>query len=167
MELKVKGRPQAVVVARRKAGEMFGERTLLLGGEASASIVVDSDTAVLIRLTDAYLNKLFKSSPELPGKFYCFLATDQASRLQKLTEEFDQGTLVLPPGSKAPSDIETLVSVSAYLSIMQKYVHKRPDALEFDPQLEFLAEHRLFFEEVNYPASPAPPSPTRPLPLVI
>lgn len=72
-------RTQAVVVARRRAGEMFGERTLLLGGEASASIVVDSEKAVLIRLTDAYLNKLFKSNPGLPGKFFCFLATDQVS----------------------------------------------------------------------------------------
>uniref|UniRef100_A0A7S3BPB6 cGMP-dependent protein kinase n=1 Tax=Haptolina ericina TaxID=156174 RepID=A0A7S3BPB6_9EUKA len=149
VELKVKGRPQAVVVARRRAGEMFGERTLLLGGVAGASIVVDSDTAVLIRLTEAYLNKLFKSNPELPGKFYCFLATDQAGRLQKLTEEFDSGELVLPPGSKAPSDIETLINTAAYLSIMQKYVSKRDDAVEFVPQLEFIAEHKLFFEEAD------------------
>lgn len=101
-----------MVVARRQAGELFGERTLLLGGTAvrtelrmhpfmtvccpdierriqAASIVIDSDTAVLIRLREDYLNKLFKSRPELPGKFFCFLATDLAKRLQRLTEEYD------------------------------------------------------------------------------
>ncbi|KAL1520053.1 hypothetical protein AB1Y20_023528 [Prymnesium parvum] len=149
VELKVKGRPQAVVVARRQAGEVFGERTLLLGGTAAASIVIDSDTAVLIRLREDYLNKLFKSRPELPGKFFCFLATDLAKRLQRLTEEYDTGELVLPKGTKAPSDIATMVGQPAYLAIMQKYVAKRPDAAVLGPQLEFIAEHRLFYQEAD------------------
>ena len=124
VELSVKGRPQAVVVGHRKAGEMFGERSLLLGGNAAASVVVDSDECVMVRLTSGFLRELFASHPELLGKFFCLLAVDQAKRLSQLTRESEQESmaLVLPEGLHAPRDMRTLVASSAYLTILMRYV---------------------------------------------
>lgn len=79
VELHVKGRPQAVVVSRKVAGDIFGERSLLMGGGAKASVVVESETAGVIRLKHAHIQHLFTSShPNLAGKFYYFIALDQA-----------------------------------------------------------------------------------------
>ena len=91
VEVKIKGRPQAVVVAHKQAGDLFGERTLLLGGRAHASIVVSSEPASVMRLKGSKLKKLLaagtgsKKSGELSAKLYYFLAVDQAKRLRALT----------------------------------------------------------------------------------
>ena len=65
VERKMEGRPQAVIVGRQSAGDLFGERTLLNGGVTSATIVVDSETAVLVKLTTKTLQKMFKTAPEV------------------------------------------------------------------------------------------------------
>ena len=86
VERKVKGRPHAVVVARKEGGDLFGERSVLVGGRASASVIVSSETAYVLRLKGSRLHKLLSSSPELSAKFYFFLAVDQARRLQAATD---------------------------------------------------------------------------------
>ena len=46
--------PTAVVVGHRGAGEMFGETSLLKAGVATASIVTDSDEAILVCIDGMY-----------------------------------------------------------------------------------------------------------------
>ena len=126
VELAVKGRPQAVVLGKRQMGDLFGERSLLNGGNAKASIVVDSDTAVVLRVTMPFLQELFVAHPEMMGKFFCLLAIDQAKRLTKLTREADSTSqLVLPEGLHAPTEIDALLRSSAYLTILTRYVQSR------------------------------------------
>ena len=56
---------------------MFGETSLLKAGLATASIVTDSDFAVVMILEAAYLDQLFQQHPALPGRFFAFLAQYQ------------------------------------------------------------------------------------------
>ena len=67
VELAVRGRPQAVVLGRRQMGDLFGERSLLNGGTAAASVVVDSEEAVFLRVTAAFLHELFNAHADLMG----------------------------------------------------------------------------------------------------
>merc|ERR1712087_319104 len=67
VELKLKDQPTAVVVGHRGAGEMFGETSLLKAGKATASIVTDSEEAILVCIEGTYLDDLFSSNPKLPG----------------------------------------------------------------------------------------------------
>ena len=60
--------------------------SLLKGGAATASIVTDSDDAILICIEGSFLEHLFGSNPKLPGRFFAFLASYQAKRLRNLTE---------------------------------------------------------------------------------
>ena len=55
----------------------------------------------MIKLPSDYLEKLFASEPELPGKFFCFLATAQAERLHKVSSQVLEEALelALPPGA--------------------------------------------------------------------
>ena len=124
IELKVKGRPQAVVVGHLQSGRLFGERSLLLGGSAAASVVVESADAVLLRLRADFLHEVFVAHPELMGKFFCLLAVDQAKRLSKLTKDTSEEAkeLVLPEGLHAPTDMHSLLSNPAYLTIVTRYV---------------------------------------------
>ena len=62
VELQLKDQPTAVVVGHRGAGEMFGETSLLKAGVATASIVTDSDEAVLVCIDGMYLETLFNST---------------------------------------------------------------------------------------------------------
>jgi serine/threonine protein kinase/CRP-like cAMP-binding protein len=124
VELQLKGRAQSVCVGHRTAGEVFGERSLLLGGTAAASVVVDSDEAVLLRLRADYLQTLFEGNDELMGKFFCLLAVDQAKRLSRLNRDFasDYKEVVLPEGLRAPIDMRHILSNPAYLTIFTRYV---------------------------------------------
>ena len=45
---------------------------------ATASIVTDSDEAIVVCIEGAYLDGLFKTHPALPGRFFAFLAGYQA-----------------------------------------------------------------------------------------
>eukprot|EP00967_Tisochrysis_lutea_P088629 scaffold125857_cov35-Tisochrysis_lutea.AAC.4 len=80
VELRLKNQPAAVVVGHRSAGDMFGETSLLKAGLATASIVTDSDFAVVMILEAAYLDQLFQQHPALPGRFFAFLAQYQVAR---------------------------------------------------------------------------------------
>ena len=125
VELRVKGRPQAAVVGRRRMGDLFGERSLLNGGDAKASVVVESETAVILRVTSSVLAELFSQHPELMGKFFCLLAVDQAKRLSAVTAEMDHQELHLPEGISAPTDMPSLLANPAYLTIVMRYVQSR------------------------------------------
>lgn len=83
VEVRLPGRPTAVVVARRTAGDLLGERSLLLGETLPASVVVESESLSVLRIKHAHLKKLFATShPELPAKFYLFLARKQVLRMR-------------------------------------------------------------------------------------
>ena len=105
------------VVRQRKAaggcdwaeeGRTYLASALLNGGNAAASVVVDSDEAIILRITSTFLQQLFTAHPETMSKFFCLLAIDQAKRLTKLTKQFtdhDHTQVVLPGGLHAPTDI--------------------------------------------------------------
>ena len=59
---------------------------LLKNSPATASIVTDSDEAILVHIEGKYLDELFNSNPKLPGRFFAYLATYQATRLRNLTD---------------------------------------------------------------------------------
>jgi len=90
--------PQAVVVGHRGAGDMFGETSLLKASMATASIVTDSDEAIVVCIEGAYLDGLFKSHPALPGRFFAFLAGYQV-----IIPPPSCGSPLSPSGSPFPS----------------------------------------------------------------
>ena len=65
---------------------MFGETSLLKSGVATASIVCDGAEATLLCIEGSFLESLFTSQPQLPGRFFAFLAQYQARRLSDLTK---------------------------------------------------------------------------------
>ena len=65
---------------------MFGETSLLKSGVATASIVCDGSEATLLCIEGSFLESLFTSQPQLPGRFFAFLAQYQARRLSDLTK---------------------------------------------------------------------------------
>ena len=152
VEMKIKGRPQAVVVGRRTAGQIFGERTLLLGGAASATVVVDSEEAVVLTLPDSHMRTVFAEQPELQGRFYCVLATQQAASLQAISiEDEEQHEVVLPEGCLAPTDMGAICANRAFLSILYKFVGGLPAERQTEllPQFEFFMEVGSFRVEAD------------------
>ena len=87
VELRVQGKSQSIVVGYRSAGEMIGETSLLTMGQATASVAAETETTVLA-IEGRGLDKLFETHPELPSRFFCFLASYQAERLYKGTKAF-------------------------------------------------------------------------------
>ena len=125
VEMRIKGRPQALVVARKKPGDLFGERSLLLSGHAKASVVVCSESASVIRLKHGYLKRMLATSQALvSAKFFYFLALDQARRLHLLTQadRLHEDETVTVEKFGAPTRVEDIVANRAYLSILHKHV---------------------------------------------
>lgn len=154
VELKIKGRPQSIVVGRRTAGQIFGERTLLLGGAASATVVVDSEEAVVLTLPDSHMRKVFELHPELQGRFYCFLATQQAASLQALSiNDIKRAPpeVVLPEGCLAPTDMGAICANRAFISILYQFLQGLPQQQRAAllPQLEFFMEVGSFRVEAE------------------
>ena len=52
--------------------------------------MTDSEEAILVCIDGTYLESLFNSHPQLPGRFFSFLAAYQASRLQTLTAQLSK-----------------------------------------------------------------------------
>jgi CRP-like cAMP-binding protein len=151
VELHVQGRPQAVVVAHKVAGDIFGERSLLLGGLASASVVVSSETATVLRLTMSKLQHLFKTShPALPGKLYYFLALDQARRLESVTADAaaKDVELVVETATGAPTSIKDMVSNPAFLCVLEKFISSSELARSHGPSVEYIMDY-LEFEKTS------------------
>uniref|UniRef100_A0A7S2C4X5 cGMP-dependent protein kinase n=1 Tax=Haptolina brevifila TaxID=156173 RepID=A0A7S2C4X5_9EUKA len=128
VELQLKDQETAVVVGHRGPGEMFGETSLLKEGHATASIVVDSENAILVCVDGSYLEKLFLSHPSLPGRFFAFLASYQAGRLRNLTASITSGIVEVAGHGDADIPIQEIFSNPAYLGIFNKFLtNSTPD----------------------------------------
>lgn len=77
------GETELTVVRKMGAGVMFGEMSFLTGNAASASIVADQDAVEVYIIEDSFVESLLSVDPELPGRFYKFLALNLANRLRK------------------------------------------------------------------------------------
>jgi beta-adrenergic-receptor kinase len=145
VELQLPDQPQAVVVAYRKAGEMFGETSLLQAGVATASIAADSE-ATVVCIEGTFLEQLFQSNPQLPGRFFCFLAAYQAERLYKLTKAFAESSKpkVTAPNSLRLS-IEQVMANAAFCGVFRKYMVKEAEGGKNSPKLQELLRSFDFF----------------------
>eukprot|EP00004_Rigifila_ramosa_P010800 TRINITY_DN2286_c0_g1_i1.p1 TRINITY_DN2286_c0_g1~~TRINITY_DN2286_c0_g1_i1.p1 ORF type:complete len:916 (+),score=253.09 TRINITY_DN2286_c0_g1_i1:260-2749(+) len=72
-----------VVLRRMGPGVMFGELSFLQGGAVTASICADDDGADVYVIEQSFVESLLDLDPELPGRFYKFLAINLANRLRK------------------------------------------------------------------------------------
>ena len=116
-----RGRSAAVVVGALGAGDMFGERTLVLGGRAGASVVADSEQAVVLRLSADRLSEISTHDPQLSAKLFCLLSCKQAARLQQLTAEEAAPVMVGAAGSGAPADMDAIYEHDACWVIFLKW----------------------------------------------
>jgi len=130
VELQLKDQPTAVVVGHRGPGEMFGETSLLKSGNATASIVTDSDEAILVCIDGMYLETLFSSHPKLPGRFFAFLAGYQAKRLRGLTELVSKDKHEVAGQHLANVSIDEIFQNPAYMGIFRKFMSKTADEEE-------------------------------------
>ena len=125
VELQLLDQPQAVVVGYRKAGEMFGETSLLQAGLATASVAAHTEATVMC-IEGTFLEQLFQSNPQLPGRFFCFLAAYQAERLYKLTKSFAEKA---KPTVTAPNalriSIEQVMANPAFCGVFRKFIVKK------------------------------------------
>ena len=128
VELQLKDQPTAVVVGHRGAGEMFGETSLLKAGVATASIVTDSEEAILVCIDGMYLETLFTSHPALPGRFFAFLASYQAKRLRVLTDQFSSDNREVAGQHLANVSVDEIFCNPAYMGIFRKFMSKTADA---------------------------------------
>ena len=69
------------IVGYMGAGELFGERSLLFGGHASASVIVHTQEAEIRVLDRLLLERLFFARPDVAGGFYRYLAFSIEGRL--------------------------------------------------------------------------------------
>jgi beta-adrenergic-receptor kinase len=145
VELQLPDQPQAVVVGYRKAGEMFGETSLLQAGKATASIAADSE-ATVVCIEGTFLEQLFQSNPQLPGRFFCFLAAYQAERLYKLTKSFAEAA---KPTVTAPNSlrltIEQVMANAAYCGVFRKYMVKQNEVTASSKGMDLLLRSFDFF----------------------
>ena len=122
VELQLKERSAAIVVGHRGAGEMFGETSLLKAGKATASIVVDSDEAMLTCIEGQYLEHLFTSNPQLPSRFFAFLASYQAGRLRRLTASITSGVHEVHGHGAADIEMADIFANQAFLGIFRQFL---------------------------------------------
>jgi len=80
---------QGIAIARRAAGEFFGEMSFLEDGVASASVVADGTIEVAV-IDGADIHALLASIPGFAARFYESLALTMSQRLREVTE-------ILPP----------------------------------------------------------------------
>lgn len=76
-------------------------------------------------LLSRYLEKLFATSPLLPGRFFAFLATYEAERLRKLTATFSTGRRrsIAVGGESVP--MESIVVNAAYKSVFKQFLTRQ------------------------------------------
>ena len=120
-ELALPGASKAVVVGRLEEGDVFGERSLLLGGGASVTLVVASRDAIVVALAEATFAALLASHPKLVSKLYCFMAAYQMRRMIGMDEK-DVPMVIVESESAQPADLTTISSNPAFLSIFHRYV---------------------------------------------
>lgn len=69
------------VVGSMEAGALFGEMSFLEGKGATASVIADSDSVEMYILEGHFINTVFVAYPDLSGRFYAYLASVIAERL--------------------------------------------------------------------------------------
>ena len=158
VELQLKDQAQAVVVGHRGAGEMFGETSLLKASNATASIVTDSDEAIVVCIEGAYLDSLFKTHPALPGRFFAFLAGYQARRLRSLTDLMSKDRHEVAGQNLAKVSIEDIFSNPAYMGIFRKFMTRTADEEpeNRDTYAMSLAMFEFFMDVQDYKSEPDP-----------
>ena len=161
VELQLKDQPTAVVVGHRGPGDMFGETSLLKSGNATASIVTDSEEAILVCIDGMYLESLFSSHPKLPGRFFAFLASYQAKRLRALTDAFAKDKHEVAGQHLANVSIEEIFQNPAYMGIFRKFMSKTADD-EADQNTRVgytmsLAMFEFWMDVQDYRSEPEPP----------
>jgi serine/threonine protein kinase/CRP-like cAMP-binding protein len=128
VELQLPNEARSVVVAHRGMGDMFGEISLLKHGLATASIIADDENTVLYVLEGSFLDSLFRTEPGLPSRFYCFLATTQASRLRELSAAAVSSTKPEVHASNyARLSIRQVMENPAWRRIFRKFLLKQLD----------------------------------------
>lgn len=70
------------VLGSMEQGQLFGEMSFLQGGGATVSVVADEEVTVYV-IEGGYINALFGRYPDLAGRFYHFLSSVLANRLNK------------------------------------------------------------------------------------
>lgn len=70
-----------------------------------------------------------------PGKFYFFIALDQARRLQALTTDLESAAeVVIEAHTTAPTTIRQIVDNPAFMWILDNFVHVHMDELLTDQE---------------------------------
>eukprot|EP01122_Echinamoeba_exundans_P008896 TRINITY_DN302_c0_g3_i1.p1 TRINITY_DN302_c0_g3~~TRINITY_DN302_c0_g3_i1.p1 ORF type:complete len:1771 (-),score=520.87 TRINITY_DN302_c0_g3_i1:72-5384(-) len=69
------------VVGSMETGALFGEMSFLEGKGATASVIADSETVEMYILEGHFINIVFAAHPDLSGRFYAYLASVIAERL--------------------------------------------------------------------------------------
>jgi len=158
VELQLKDQPQAVVVGHRGAGDMFGETSLLKASNATASIVTDSNEAIVVCIEGSVLEGLFKTHPALPGRFFAFLASYQARRLRTLTETMSKDKHEVAGQNLAKVAIEDIFSNPAYMGIFRKFMTRTADEEpeNRDKYAMSLAMFEFFMDVQDYKSEPSP-----------
>ena len=121
---------RSAIVGRLAAGATFGERSLLAGGGAGASLIAEGDV-VVVKLPAAHLAALCASDAALPSALYGLLATLLARRLRAIVVDDAPHVpaLALPPGAAAPP-MSVLCASDATLAIVHRFVEReRPGDL--------------------------------------
>lgn len=71
------------VVGHVKSGALLGEMSFLEGTAATASVIADENAVDVYVLEGHFINILFVKYPDLAGRFFCYLATVIAGRLNE------------------------------------------------------------------------------------
>lgn len=74
--------PCSTLIARLGVGQVFGEISLIAGGEASASIVADVDNTTVYMFDGSHLRDVIEAEPGVAAGFYRYLANLLADRFR-------------------------------------------------------------------------------------
>jgi len=129
---------------------------LLKASNATASIVTDSDEAIVVCIEGSYLDGLFKTHPALPGRFFAFLASYQARRLRSLTDLMTKDRHEVAGQNFAKVSIEDIFSNPAYMGIFRKFMTRTADEEpeNRDKYAMSLAMFEFFMDVQDYKSEP-------------
>jgi len=145
VEVDVPGRPQALVLGRLGSGEILGELTWLMQADPTVRIVCESEEAATIRLPNDFLIEVFDRNASLAAKFYAFIATRAAERLQRAQQKdwSQDQELTMDENVKVPTTIAALWDNPAFFFILNMFVDDSEDHKEqWGPVIEFAHEVR-------------------------
>jgi len=74
---------QNQILGKMQVNDIFGEISLLLGGTATASVIVDSDSVELYAFEGYFIDILYACKPALAAKFFYYLSTLLSARFDE------------------------------------------------------------------------------------